>query len=786
MVKLTRFRDHGLGADTAGHPDADEAKNWRFDRPDTDGTGPGENLGGQSSLAPSYTSLSGGEAKPEHTPGWDIKGCLWRRRLLIGGVALGAMAVFATGISLVPKSYRSSSTVIFQGDRLSTVRDDGTRQDLAFAPDTLANEIEMLVSEELLTKAVVKLDLLHNPEFTQEPGLTAKAVVIWGRALAQLQTSAPALMAGLGIPAANAPSPSPTDAMTKVVAALRDQLSIGPVGISRVIKITAQSGSAESAAMIANGVAATYVDTQLEAKTAATREAHFWVQARLDDLRDRAAKSAQAYEAFRHNNDIVRGKDSTISQEQVTQISTELTQTRQGRTAAEQALSQAASNNGTDLDMLAFASGSVLLPKLREQLSVATARKAELETTGGAFLPSIVANRAQVAEINRSIAVERSRIRQTLQGKVTMALAAEQRLGTELTALKAKVELSDSSGAQIQALERTATADADLYRNFMSRSQQTDPDLTYQSANARVLSSAVVPLQPVSPNKRVLVPLAMVLSLGLGVVAAFGKENRRRGIHSLRDLPRPSGQAPLGMLPRVGRRDRALSQLWDESVAQILARVLLPIRGVVPASILVTSALPKEGKTRTAIALATAAHNRGLRVLLVDADLRCRSASKEAGMLHSDHSLVRLLRGEITFEHATVFHDAWGFAVLPAGVSHESPMRLLATDAWEGALRDLETMFDLVIVDTPPVLAAGDTWLLARYADVSVLVSKWGSTTLPTVQLALEQLSTAQARVAGVVLTQVDHREHASYGYSDSVMFSPELMRYHNRRRRLA
>ena len=788
--------DNSSEADDPGprHPRPDEpgpeqARRWRFDRfGRRAGRGPGApHVAGPDTPipgnAPGTAIVPSGhdwDEQPGGPPGWSLLGFLWRRKLRIAVVAAAAMACFTLAASLIPSTYRASSAVIFQGDHPGATRDDDGQREPAFAADTLSNEIELLTSEELLGKVAATLDLTHNPEFEtlgrfmpERFAAAFDAAGSWARQLrARLSPNKP-------------PAPSyagPDDRFMETVDILRSRLSIVSVGLSRVIRITAQAQDPNLAAALANAVAAAYAESRAEAKATATRDAHEWIEQRLNTLHERALRSAGAYDAFRHKNGAVRAKDGTISQEQVSQISSELTQARALRSTLQLTLEQVSGKGEADLDRLAPASDYALLPRLREQLALATARRAEVEAAGGSALPNAVAYRAQIADLTRSIARERSRIRATLQGQLTVAQSNEERLGAALDLLKAKVEAADTSGAQMQALEREANADADVYRTFVSRAEQTDPELAYQPPSVRVLSRAVAPLYPASPNKRVILPGALLLALGIGTAAAFVKESRRRGVLTLRDLPRPGGQAPLGMLPLVRRRDRKMTQVWEEAVAQIFARMLLPHRGIRPASILVTSALPQEGKTRVAIALAAAARNRDARVLLVDADLRCRTLSKAAGLGRSESNLVRLLAGEIDVDEAPTYHDAWGFAVLPAGELAGSPVNLLATQAWENALRDLEEYFDLVIIDTPPVLAAGDTWLMARHADATVVVAEWAVTPASAIKLAVEQLSSVHARVLGLVLTKVAPHEHASHGFDDSVLFSPKLLRYHRQR----
>jgi len=728
-------------------------------------------------------------------PAWDFKGYLKRRKLLIIGVTFLAMAAATSVILALPKSYQATSAVIFQGDRPEVVRVGETQRDVPFGPDTLASEIELLTSEELLESVVKKLDLVADPEFnSQAPRPQPTAVTPFDKVTGLLATTFEPLAREtdrlLAFVRPKEPVRPAEDAarreLSSTITAVRTHLAVWPVGVSRVIHISFTSHRPEMAALVANTVASVYVDTLLSNKTQNTQEAHEWIDQRLNELRDRASKSALAYERFRFESGLARGKDSTITQEQITQVSTELTLARQRAAEAQAILDQSRSNSLADLDVLASATGSQLLPRLREQLATATAQLAEGDSRDGADNPRRISVRARVADINRSIAQERERIRQTVQSRAAVTKQAEERLTKTLAELTARLGRSDGDVARSQALERDANADRELYTSFINRARQTDPAVNYQAANARILSRAAVPLQAASPNKRVLLPAALVLSLGLGVVVAFIKESSRRGLTSMGVIERTMGVTPIGLIPLVARKNRISNRTFEDAVAFTLARVTMPSKGVVPRSLLVTSALPQEGKTKTSIALAAAATARGMRVLLVDGDLRSRSLSAAAGLDRSDRTLIEVLKREITIEEAIHDNAAWGFPVLPAGALATSPMGLLATGEWESILRRLEQMYDLVLIDSPPVLVAGDTWLMARHADTTVVLSRWGTTPMPTVELAINQLVTAQANVAGLVLTMVPPREHGTYNSGDAVVFSPQMTRYYDGKRRLS
>ncbi len=742
----------------------------------------------RSSSSRSYEQQPAGE----RASAWDIKGCLKRRKRRILAVTTLAMATATAVIFLTPRTYVATSAVIFQGDRPEVIRLGDAQSATPFGSDTLASEVELLTSEELLETVVRRLNLTTDPEFNPTAVHDAGFTLPKGVAEFVAPVLDPIMREGQQLLALARPKgevqPAAATAqkeLSATVMAVKGRLTVWPVGVSRVIRISFSSRHADMASLVANTVANVYVDRLLTDKTKATQEAHSWIDQRLNELRERASKSAQVYERFRFDSGLARGKDSTITQEQITQVSTELTQARQRNAEAQAILAQTRSGGAVDLDMLASATGSQLLPKLREQLATATAAQAEGEGRDGAALPRGMAVRARVADINRSIAQERDRIKQTIQSRAAIAKLAEDRLVKTLAELTAKLGQSDGDVARMQALERDANADRELYTSFINRARQTDPEVNYQAANARVLSHASVPLDPASPNKKLLLPVSFALSLGLGMVAAIAKENGRRGFTSMSVVEQKVGVTPIGLIPLVARRNRVSARAFEDAVAFTLARVTMPSKGVVPRSLLVTSALPQEGKTKTSIALAAAATARGMKVLLVDADLRSRSLSTAAGLDRSDRTLIQVLRREIPLAEAIHDNAAWGFPVLPAGALASSPMGLLATGEWEGILRRLEQIYDLVVIDSPPVLVAGDTWLLARHADKTVVLSRWGSTPMPTVELAINQLVTAQANVAGLVLTMVPPREHSTYDSGDAVVFSPKMTRYYASNRRL-
>jgi Mrp family chromosome partitioning ATPase len=211
---------------------------------------------------------------------------------------------------------------------------------------------------------------------------------------------------------------------------------------------------------------------------------------------------------------------------------------------------------------------------------------------------------------------------------------------------------------------------------------------------------------------------------------------------------------------------------FDSAIEQLLNRLIrVPNR---PKSILITSALPQEGKTTTAQALAEAAQSRGMRVVLIDADMRSMRVVRQK--VSHQIGLSDVLRGDADVHSVTTRQPDTGVSRVSAGSPRGNPTRLMALPTLGVALADLTAANDLVIVDAPPTLVGGDCEVLAQSVDTTVMLAKWGSTAPETVALALKMLD---AKVAGLVLTMVDPAKIRRSGLSEAVLYRKELYDYY-------
>jgi tyrosine-protein kinase Etk/Wzc len=347
---------------------------------------------------------------------------------------------------------------------------------------------------------------------------------------------------------------------------------------------------------------------------------------------------------------------------------------------------------------------------------------------------------------------------------------------------------------QLARLRRQTEVTEEIYTELQTRLQEAQIAAAVEDPSVRVLDPAIVPLRPIKPNKPLSLVLALLLGLLLGTAIAFAREQVDSTIRSREELQELSGSVPvLGMVPRIqlagaqrrfGRRRLAVAGNGDLATDLRRTTAGRDARGPVaeayrtlrtniaftqpdaPAKVLVvTSALPGEGKSTSACNLALTLAQQGLRVILIDGDMRRGTLHKALGA-GDEPGMSNVMLGRVALSQALqhVELDGIGLDFLPTGTLPPNPAELLGSARAVQLLEDLKPSYDAVIVDSPPLNIVTDAAIIGSRADGVLLVARSGITERAAYRHALEQLEAVRARVLGCVLNDVSPSNAGYYG----------------------
>ncbi len=737
-----------------------------------------------------------GERAPPLEPvedGFDLRELgrkLWRRKGVIAGTSTLLTTLAALYIFQLTPRYTAEAHIVVDPRQSKVVDVEAVLSGIRVDYWTIQTEIEIIRSRSLARKTIAELGLDGDPKFNGErPEPSGVALLLDPRRYI------PEEWLAVFLDPSDDEIPTPERAaeikQARVTNAFLAALKVAPQRGSRVIKLAFTSEDPRKAAKIVNTLADFYIVAQLEVKFAATQTASKWLSGRLEGLREQLAASEQAVETYRNESGILRGRDVTLAAQDVSQLSTQLAVEHSTLAESEAMLQQMKDlmDSPEGIESVSVVLQSPLIQRLREQEAQLEGKAAELSVTYGELHPTMINARAEVADLRKTVKFEISKIATGMQNEIAVARARVDGLNQRLDALKEEMALLNEKGVQLRALEREADANRMLFETFLIRLKETTAQESFQQSDSAILSRADVPATPSYPNKRRLLLLSLLAAVSLGVLLAFVIEKLDRGFRSMEQVEQLMGVATLGLVPALkGLRKSHTTpsryilakpgSAYAEAIRSLGTSFLLAAAGDRPKVILITSALLGEGKTSVTTSLARLQASVGNKVVVVDCDLRRPAVHEEFGV-QSSPGLVEVLAGEASLDDVIREDPISGAHFVVAGGRTPSPAELLGSAQMKNLLNTLANSYDLVIIDSSPVLAVSDTRVLARLADKTVFLVRWADTPREIAIAALHQLVDAGADVIGVMLSMVDVKKHARYGYSDSGYYYGSMRKYY-------
>lgn len=682
-------------------------------------------------------------------------GRIIRRRLpLICAISALFLALAAVAYFLAEPRYVATARVALERGSEQVIKVDEVVP--AVAPDSASvdTEVQVLQSPELAGQVVDRLRLTADREFN------------------------PQLAKGIALPA--------EQARRQAVALLLGRLKVEREGFSYAITIGFEAEDPRTAARVANAIADIYVGRQIVSKSEANRRASGFLESQLDKLRGQVLSAEAAIASYRASNQLfAASSDSSVTQQEMSGLSTQLAEARAQQAEAEARLATARTQlaRGGTGDDIGEALDSPVVSQLRAQRAQLSRDVAALRTRYGGRHPDLQRAEKSLGDTDQQIAAEVNRI---VSNVTVQANAARQRTASlqgSLGQTEGKLASNNRASVRLNELERNAESAKTLYLAFLDRYKQTLAQRGLERSNAYIVARAGIPAVPASPSKLVYAVIGLMAALGASVVAVAILQLLDRGVETSEQVETRLGVASMGSIPdpaslpegrkliKSGVRPADfIVQSPQSAFAEAFRRLRTSIEydrpDMASRVVAITSALPGEGKTTSAICLARSAALAGENVVLVDCDVRRRASSRRFGGTETA-GLRNVVERRATLDEALVQDPASGAWVLPQHPDDEGIAAFTDKAAFAALVDRLRARFQLVILDTPPILPVDEARVIAAQADSVILLLRWRQTPAKAAELALRELSEVGAHVVGVSLSMVDMIAQGRSGYGD-------------------
>jgi uncharacterized protein involved in exopolysaccharide biosynthesis/Mrp family chromosome partitioning ATPase len=602
----------------------------------------------------------------------------------------------------------------------------------------------------------------------------------WWAAVAQPVTSFVAQFADQ-----NDDTPAAKQILKPDVEAFKRRLVVFQERGSHVLAVTFTSTNAVDAARIANRVVDVYLQDSYDQERDNTNRTLAWVNKRIPELKAKLDGAEAAVQDYRAKHGLVQGSKGDLMTQKLADLNRQLTEAGSALAERQAKLDtfEQLRHSGASQDAIAQAMDTDSLRQLRAQEVTLLQNRAQLAATMGEMNPQVRAVAAQLREVRSRIAHEVDRGASDLARDVNIAKAQVASLQARLAAAQRESSEGEAPAARLRDLERSATTIRQVYEDFLQRREQLRDHQETISPDVRILSRAVPPNRPSSPNP-LLFPLPAFIAFAVaGALIAVGRERLDQGLRSIRDVNDALTIPCIGLIPQIRRQGRRRPHQhllakpfgpYAEAIRSVAASLPLAGSRGIPEAVLITSSVPQEGKTTLAVSLAVYAASLGRRTVLVDLDFRRPAIWREIGG-NDATSTLELLDNDGRSSVTLLSVPGLGLHVLAMRRRPNDPLAAFASGQLAYMLDHLRSNYDCIIIDSPPLLAVAETRLLATLADKILFVVKWGSTRRAVARNALELLrdtrilGAACNSIVSAVITQVDVRRHAKYRYGDAV-----------------
>ncbi len=756
-----------------------------------------------------------------------------KHRWLILSLTAAVALIVAIRVSMMTPLYTAEATIMVRPGTPQILQNHGGQEEQQSSNDWNETDTFLKTQSEILKSRTLAASVILNEGLTTDP-------VFLGRqkhAPSLLGTLKHQVLAAFGLRSqpqsdtteepANTPMP-----IKNLIGTYLGALAIRPVADTNLVDIVFTTPNARLSARLANAHAHAYIREGIELRRQANAEAESFLRGKLVELKEQLEKSELALNSYRRDKGIVPGLmtmdgKETVVLDRLTELSREITSAQVARIGLEAQVDQLKKRGLNDLPSPAVANGT---SGVKSQLDMVMGEYAALAQKFKPDYPPLQQMKARLDQLQHLYNQDLTQRVDSVKAAYEAARAKEADLETELNQERSQALGLNDAAVEYAILQREVDTNRELYDSVLQRMKDVGLAAESQSSNIVIVDEAEPPGGPSSPHRSSAVMQAIAFGLALGIALAFlieyqdktlktpdqvelylrlpnlaavpafwrpesktfTRSMRKRVENTMRPdrktangkQSRGSSPPPDSLLP-LHRRELAGTlnrySVIGEAYRTLRTALMLSRAGSAPRTILFTSASNSEGKTVSSLNTALVFAHTGVRVLLVDVDLRRPRCHKVLG-LDNTLGLSQVLAGARPVKEVIQQTDIDSLWLMTSGSIPPNPSELVGSEKMRETLAELTTQFDVVILDSPPILPVTDGILLSTMVDGVVLVVNSSMTSKQHVRAACAKLAFARAKVFGVLLNQVDvNSQHYQYyrryygSYDTYHPYSPDL-----------
>ena len=695
---------------------------------------------------------------------------LSKYRRLVAGVALAVLALTAVSTFMMTPIYRATASIQIEREAINIVDKGEVSVEEMGGNEFYQTQYQLLSSRTLAERVSAALALGGDDAFNAQVAPTLFNYVK-GFLLGLIIPEAPAKS-----PAAGAQSAADSDRSAAAAERLVDGLSVEPVRGSRIVRVSFSHPNPEVARRVANGYAEVFITDNLDRRFEATAYARRFLEERLSQLKTKLEESERLLVQYADEKGILAiGDGKTVIDGDIEALSTKLTEGRYEKIRLELIWQRVKDAEGLEISEIRNSETVQENRKMRSELSAQYQQKLNIFKPN---YPEMQQLRSQIAELDAQLAKDVKAVKADIMSSYEASKTSVAMLEAEMEKSKSALVQQRNRSIQYNILQREVDTNRQLYDGLLQRYKEIGVAGGIGTNNISFVDKASLPDVPASPNVTRNLLIGLMAGLALGFMMAFGFDYLDETLKVPEDIEGEVGLPVVGVVPLPKNGESFETALLDqqspisEAYRSLRTSLQFSTPKGLPSSILVTSSNPSEGKTTSAIGVADALGKIGLKVLLIDADLRKPSLHRKLA-LRNDRGLTNYLIGGDEAADTLQVTSLQNVFAISSGPIPPNPAELLSGTRMSDLVAAAGDAYDVVIVDGPPIIGLADAPLLAGATQVTLLVVGANSTRRSTLKVAVKRLQGVRANIVGSILNKFDRRE-ASYGYGYGYGYSDQ------------